>query len=135
MKNAKLGIPALTLCALLSGCLFHKNAATPPPPSGQGADSKSRQEAFRESVKDLAKKIGAPESDIAGVAQEDMTWPDSCLGCVKAGESCAQVLTPGYRITLRVRDATYEYHTNRTDRVRLCGQSAVPPGPAPTPAM
>jgi hypothetical protein len=112
--------------------MLHRSA-TPPPPSGQGADSKSRQEAFRASVKDLAKKIGAPESDIAGVAQEDATWPDSCLGCVKTAESCAQVLTPGYRITLRVRDATYEYHTNRTDRVRLCGQSAVPP--VPTPAM
>jgi hypothetical protein len=133
MKRALVGILGLTLSAALSGCLFHRSAATPPPPSGQGADSKSRQEAFRASVKDLAKKIGAPESDIAGVAQEDMTWPDSCLGCVKTGESCAQVLTPGYRITLRVRDATYEYHTNRTDRVRLCGQTTV--APAPTPAM
>ena len=132
MKRASVVILGLTLSAALSGCLFQKSRATPPPPTGQGADSKSRQEAFRESVKDLAKKIGAPESDIAGVAQEDMTWPDSCLGCVKAGENCAQVLTPGYRITLRVRDATYEYHTNRSDRVRLCGQSAAP---APTPAM
>jgi len=135
MKKLWLGIPALTLCALLSGCLFHRKAAMPPPPSGQGADSKSREEAFRASVKDLSKKIGAPESDIAGVAQEDMTWPDSCLGCVKTGESCAQVLTPGYRITLRVRDATYEYHSNRSDRVRLCGQSTVAPPPAPTPSM
>jgi hypothetical protein len=132
MKRASVAILGLTLSVALSGCLFKRSAATPPPPTGQGADSKSRQEAFRESVKDLAKKIGAPESDIAGVAQEDMTWPDSCLGCVKAGENCAQVLTPGYRITLRVRDATYEYHTNRSDRVRLCGQSAAP---APTPAM
>ena len=132
MKRASVVILGLTLSAALSGCLFQKSRATPPPPTGQGADSKSRQEAFRESVKDLAKKIGAPESDIAGVAQEDMTWPDSCLGCVKAGENCAQVLTPGYRITLRVRDATYEYHTNRSDRVRLCGQSAPL---APTPAM
>ena len=131
MKRASVVILGLTLSAALSGCLFHKSA-TPPPPTGQGADSKSRQEAFRESVKDLAKKTGAPESDIAGVAQEDMTWPDSCLGCVKAGENCAQVLTPGYRITLRVRDATYVYHTNRSDRVRLCGQSAPL---APTPAM
>jgi len=132
MRRALVGVLGLTLSIALSGCLFHRSRATPPPPSGQGADSKSRQEAFRASVKDLAKKIGAPESDIAGVGQEDMTWPDSCLGCVKAGERCAQVLTPGYRITLRVRDATYEYHTNRTDRVRLCGQTSA--APAPTPA-
>jgi hypothetical protein len=132
MKRALFSTLSLALCLALSACMLHRSA-TPPPPSGQGADSKSRREAFRASVKDLAKKIGAPESDIAGVVQEDATWPDSCLGCVKTGESCAQVLTPGYRITLRVRDATYEYHTNRTDRVRLCGQSAV--APVPTPAM
>jgi hypothetical protein len=115
-----------------SSCSFRR-AASPPPPSAQGADSKTREEAFRASVKDLAKKTGAPESDIAGVVQEDATWPDSCLGCVKAGETCAQVLTPGYRIVLRVRDATYEYHTNRGDRVRLCSQSLVPPAPPATP--
>jgi hypothetical protein len=135
MRKILLGIPGLTLCVLLSGCLFQKKPAMPPPPSSQGADSKSREETYRRSVKDLSKKIGAPESDIAGVSQEDMTWPDSCLGCVQTGESCAQVLTPGYRITLRVRDATYEYHTNRSDRVRLCGQNALAPPPAPTPAM
>ena len=115
----------LVLAIALPGCSFRRRSAAPPP-SGQGADSKTREEAFRESVKDLAKKIGAPESDVAGVAQEDVTWPDSCLGCVKTGETCAQVLTPGYRIVLRVRDATYEYHTNRGDRVRLCNQSLVP---------
>jgi hypothetical protein len=130
MKSARIAL-GLVLCVALPACSLRRTP-TPPPPSGQGADSKSREEAFRESVKDLAKKIGAPASDIAGVSQEDMTWPDSCLGCVKTGETCAQVLTPGYRIVLRVRDATYEYHTNRGDRVRLCNQSMVPPG-SPTP--
>ena len=108
-----------------------RRSANPPPPSTQGGDSKTREEAFRAAVKDLAKKTGAPERDIAGVTQEDYTWPDSCLGCTKTGESCAQVLTPGYKIVLRVRDATYEYHTNRGDRARLCGQSMV--GASPTP--
>jgi hypothetical protein len=119
------------LCIAVPGCSFRR-ASSAPPPSAQGADSKTREEAFRESVKDLSKKIGAPASDIAGVAQEDVTWPDSCLGCVKTGETCAQVLTPGYRIVLRVRDATYEYHTNRGDRVRLCNQSLLPAVPPAT---
>jgi hypothetical protein len=133
MKKIAGAALGLLLCVGLPACSLRR-AATPPPPSGQGADSKSREEAFRESVKDLAKKIGAPASDIAGVAQEDVTWPDSCLGCVKTGETCAQVLTPGYRIVLRVRDATYEYHTNRGDRVRLCNQSLVPPTTTTPPA-
>lgn len=116
----------------LSGCSFGRSRSAPPP-STQGADSKTREEAFRAAVKDLSKKTGAPESDIAGVTQEDYTWPDSCLGCTKTGESCAQVLTPGYKIVLRVRDATYEYHTNRGDRARLCGQSMVGMSPTPPP--
>jgi hypothetical protein len=125
-------VALLVLLALgLAGCSFGRRSA--PPPSAQGGDSKTREEAFRASVKDLSKKIGAPESDVAGVAQEDVTWPDSCLGCVKTGETCSQVLTPGYRIVLRVRDATYEYHTNRGDRTRLCSQSLVPPPGQPTP--
>lgn len=130
MKRVALLAFAIVVLAGASACGLRRSS-NPPPPSSQGEDSKTREEAFRASVKDLAKKIGAPESDIAGVTQEDYTWPDSCLGCTKTGESCAQVLTPGYKIVLRVRDATYEYHTNRGDRARLCGQSMV--GMAPTP--
>ncbi|MFN2384692.1 MAG: hypothetical protein ABR576_00095 [Thermoanaerobaculia bacterium] len=112
---------------------FCASKAAAPPPSGEGLDSKTRAEAFEAAVKDLSEKIGAPKSDVAGVSQEDVTWPDSCLGCAKTGEMCAQVLTPGYKLTLRVRDATYVYHSNRGDRVRLCDQSSLSPVPTPTP--
>lgn len=132
MKTLTRGLLSLFFIAALSGCASRRSSA--PPPSGEGADSKSRQEAFEAAAKNLAKKIGAPESDVAGVSQEDVTWPDSCLGCAKTDEMCAQVLTPGYRIILRVRDATYEYHSNRGDRVRLCDQGTLSPVPAPTPA-
>jgi hypothetical protein len=133
MKRVALVSLAVVLVAGVTACNALRRTANPPPPSTQGADSKTREEAFRAAVKDLAKKIGAPASDIAGVSQEDITWPDSCLGCTATGESCAQVLTPGYKIVLRVRYATYEYHTNRGDRARLCGQSMVSPAPNPTP--
>lgn len=119
---------ALLLLTLLAACAARRSSA--PPPSASGADSKTRQEAFDASVEDVVKRIGAPRSDIAGVSQEDVTWQDSCLGCPQTGEMCSQVLTPGYKIILRVRDATYEYHSNRGDRVRLCGQSAINPPPA-----
>ena len=131
MKTLIRGALPIFLVAIVSGCASRRSS--PPPPSGVAAeDSKTRQEAFEASVKDLAKKTGTPERDIAGVSQEDVTWPDSCLGCVKAGEMCAQVLTPGYKIFLRVRDASYKYHTNRRDRVRLCGQTTLSPVPTPT---
>ena len=133
MKRVALYALAIVLLGGAAACGALRKTSNPPPPSTQGGDSKTREEAFRAAVKDLAKKIGAPASDIAGVSQEDVTWSDSCLGCTATGESCAQVLTPGYKIVLRVRDATYEYHTNRGDRARLCGQSMVNPNPNPTP--
>ena len=118
--------------ALSLGC---SHTAAPPPTSAEGADvSKSRQHAYSQAVEALHDQIHAPKADIAGVSQDDTTWNDSCLGCPKTGESCKQVLTPGYRIVLRVRDATYEYHTNRGDRVRLCNQSLVPPTTTTPPA-
>lgn len=122
--------------ALSVGC---SHTATPPPTSAEGADvSKSRQHAYSQAVDALHDQIHAPKADIAGVSQDDTTWNDSCLGCPKTGESCKQVLTPGYRIVLRVRDATYEYHSDRGGKVRLCDQAQVPgslsaPPPAPTP--
>jgi hypothetical protein len=119
MKPRSLAVVGFAL-ALLAGCA----SRTPPPPSSEGADvSKSRQKAFDEAVDRLHDQIHAPKADIAGVSQEDVTWEDSCLGCARTGESCKHVLTPGYRIILRVRDATYEYHTDRSGHdARLCGQ-------------
>ena len=133
MKRVALVALAIVVLGGASACGALRRTSNPPPPSTQGGDSKTREEAFRAAVKNLAKKTGAPARDIAGVSQEDVTWSDSCLGCTATGESCAQVLTPGYKIILRVRDATYEYHTNRGDRARLCGQSMVSPAPNPTP--
>lgn len=134
MKTLRRGVLPFLLLAFVSGCTARKASA--PPPSAEGADSKTRQQAFDAAAKDLAKKIGAPERDVAGVSQEDVTWPNSCLGCPRTGELCAQVLTPGYRIIMRVRDATYEYHSNRGDRVRLCEQASLSPVvPTPTPTF
>ena len=116
--------------ALMAGCA---SRTPPPPPSSEGADiSKSRQKAYEEAVDKLHGQIHTPKADIAGVSQDDVTWDDSCLGCAKTAEKCKHVLTPGYRIVLRVRDASYEYHTDRSGHdVRLCGQSPYPGSSAP----
>ena len=115
---------ALTFTLTLTSACAHR--ATPPPASAEGADlSKSRQHAYDEAVDALHDQIHAPKTDVAGVSQDDVTWNDSCLGCPKTGEKCTQVLTPGYRIVLRVRDATYEYHSDRGGKVRLCSQAPV----------
>lgn len=47
------------------------------------------------------------------VAVEGVDWPDACLGAARPGEACAQVVTPGYRITVEQGGATIEYHAAR----------------------
>ena len=131
--------PLLALTGLGLAACAHQTP--PPPPSAEGADvSKSRQKAVDAAVSDLAHQIHSPKADVAAVSQNDVNWEDSCLGCAKTGEKCKHLLTPGYLITLRVRDATFEYHTDRSGHdARLCGQApvasqSVPPAvPQPTP--
>jgi hypothetical protein len=116
--------------------------ATPPPSSAVTSSATTsgaaRKEAFQAAALALSHDAHVPRDSIAGVSQEEMTWPNSCLGCPKTGESCAQVLTPGFRVVLRAADATYEYHTNLEKTARLCSQfgrgvasSVNPPPPTP----
>jgi hypothetical protein len=116
------------IATLLVGC--RTQAATPPPSTPSAATStatpEARKTAFRAAANALSGRINAPVDSIAGVSQDEMTWNDSCLGCPQTGENCAQVLTPGYRIVLRVSDATYEYHTDLGGRAKLCSQGGTP---------
>jgi hypothetical protein len=129
---AKIAAGASLLAACVAWAACAHQPPPPPPPSAEGADvSKSRQKALDRAVSDLVKEIHSPKEDVATVSENDVTWEDSCLGCAKTGEKCLHVLTPGYVITLRVRDATYEYHTDRSGHdARLCGQAPVAPPPA-----
>jgi len=57
------------------------------------------------------------------VAAEQVSWPDACLGAARAGELCAQIITPGYRVTVERGGERIEYRTSRAGLVRL----AAPP--------
>jgi hypothetical protein len=143
------GFVFLTASIAAAGWACRSQAAPPPTvstPAGSTTSSAARQNAFRAASDALARDANVPRDSIAGMSQDEMTWRDSCLGCPKTGESCTQVLTPGYRIMLRVSEATYEYHTDLGGTARLCNQSPSPaagyapppsgytaPPPAPTP--
>jgi hypothetical protein len=55
----------------------------------------------------LAEEIGADPSRIVVVEYDPAEWPNSCLGLGQPNESCAQVVTPGWRIVLRFGEAAY----------------------------
>ena len=69
---------------------------------------------------DLARRLKVrPESiELAGPVEE-VTWPDSSLGCPEPGMVYAQVLTPGYRFQLQSGGKLYQYHSGK-GVVKLC---------------
>ncbi len=79
-----------------------------------------------------AKAFDVPQEKIEVVSVETVDWPSACLGCAEADDICAQVITPGYRVVLRMGDARREAHTDATGRtIRFCeGSAGANTGPA-----
>ena len=62
-----------------------------------------------------AENVQPSQVTTLGVARVE--WPDSCLGVRQPGALCAQAITPGFRITLRLGSTTAVYHTDLRERV------------------
>lgn len=70
--------------------------------------------------RDLAQRLGVWEGSIELVGPvEEVTWPDTSLGCPEPSMSYAQVLTLGYQFKLQSREKVYEYHAAK-GVVKLC---------------
>lgn len=84
------------------------NAAVAAP----AAASAEGETSARNLATQLARQLQIDPSVVEIVSVEPVEWPDACLGAAAPGEMCAQVVTPGYRITLEVEGKTYLYHTD-----------------------
>jgi hypothetical protein len=60
----------------------------------------------------LARQLRVDPSTIQVISAEKAEWSDSCLGLGQANESCAAVITPGYKITFSVAGQEYVIHTD-----------------------
>ncbi len=70
-----------------------------------------------------AKQFGVPTTAIEVLKVEATEWPNACMGCAAPGTMCAQVITPGYRIVLKMGDATHEVHTDSKGlHIRFCDE-------------
>lgn len=85
-------------------------AATP----GAGGTPVNENPAVQAAIADLAKQRGADPARISVVTVEAVEWPDAGLGCPQPGRAYAQVITPGYRVTLGLDGQSFRYHTNRS---------------------
>jgi len=60
----------------------------------------------------VASELGLSEGIVIVLSAYEKQWPNACLGLATEDEACAQVITPGYEVTLQAGGKQYVYHTN-----------------------
>ena len=63
---------------------------------------------------DLAARLEQAPEDVQVVSVTPTEWPDACLGAGEEDEVCAEVITPGYEVVLRLNQTQYTYRTDQT---------------------
>ncbi len=89
----------------------------------QGSDVEiipGSEEPLAAATADLSKKTGLMAANISLTAMEAVEWSDASMGCPQEGFMYAQVITPGYLMTLETQGQQYLYHTDQTNNVILC---------------
>ncbi len=61
---------------------------------------------------ELSMETGIPVEEIEVLDAEYTEWPDACLGLAEPDEQCAQVITPGWRVTVRAEGQEYVVRTD-----------------------
>lgn len=74
----------------------------------------------------LAQRLGIDVSAVSLDNVEQVEWPDASLGCPAPNQAYAQVITPGYKITLSADGETYSFHTDMSGFFVLCGPDGQP---------
>ncbi len=136
----KLWITAVLTMILLAGCVpvematpEPSQAVSPAVPSpeatfpleeptviiplpAEGTVAPGAQEAVDAAKEFLVIQLGVDEDEIQVVQATAVEWPDACLGIPVTDEMCAQVITPGFVITLEASvDGVGEFFAFHTD--------------------
>ncbi len=111
------------MALLLTACSPDTTSALFPPEASTAIEN-ARQE--------VQEQAGIELSDIQVTEVEQVEWADACLELPEPDESCAQVITPGWLISVRVEsiDEQVEAHTDETgSQIRIAGlpEGALPP--------
>jgi hypothetical protein len=92
--------------ALLSG-LLGDTANLPAP-----APDEPYPPAVTSAIGWLADESGVDPGQVVVESFETVDWPDACLGLAGPDETCAQVVTPGWRVTLLIGADVFVLHTD-----------------------
>jgi hypothetical protein len=74
----------------------------------------------------LAQRLGVSLAQVEPVSEEQVEWPDACLGVYQPDVMCAEVITPGYRLVYMVDGEEFVVHTDLELRVLLLASAPVP---------
>ncbi|MBI2862537.1 MAG: hypothetical protein HYX89_06935 [Chloroflexi bacterium] len=91
---------------------------SPLAPSSSGQPNSDQATALAR--QDLASRLNISADAIEVLKVEAVDWPDSSLGCPQPGQMYAQIVTPGFRVTLAAQGQEYDYHTDGGRRAVLC---------------
>lgn len=102
-------------------------STTPAPIAGQpDLSSDPLLQPAADAARELtAAALGISPDDVTVTAIEPVDWSDASLGCPQPGYVYAQVITPGYSVTVTAGGQTYEVHMDSQGYGLIC------PPPAP----
>jgi hypothetical protein len=69
-------------------------------------------DAALEAQRRISESLNLPVDQVEIVSATQVNWRDSCLELGGPEESCAQVITPGWRIVVRADEKEYEVRTD-----------------------
>lgn len=87
-----------------------------------GTGDTGRDKAIATARAALAQKLGVEAEALEVVEAEPVPWPDASLGCPEKGRTYIQMVTPGYRVRLRVGRSIQGVHV-AGDRAVVCGRA------------
>lgn len=130
-------IALLLLVSLLTGCSATASSVpkpssvnsqttqdssplTSPSPSSFGTSTPLPVEVAARIKTTLAEKTGLLPAQMTLSNVTPQIWKDACLGAADPNEVCAEVMTPGYAVTVSTPQGKYHLHTDQFgSRVRV----------------
>ncbi|MEO1633831.1 MAG: hypothetical protein AAFS04_01960 [Cyanobacteria bacterium J06631_9] len=80
-----------------------------PNPMSQDALTPDVQQAILQAV---SQQQDVPVEQLEITSLEAADWPDACLGLAGPDEMCAQMITPGWALTITGQQQTWQYRTD-----------------------
>ena len=94
--------------------------STPSPGGASVPISPQAQPAVDAALQAAAARLGVPRDQLRVVQVQEREWSDASLGCPQPGQLYAQVITPGYLVTIEGAGRRVEVHTDTRGRAVIC---------------